>query len=42
MAQLKKSIVKVKAQENSLAHWLVISIAKATNFPDYKAYKQGR
>ena len=42
MAHLKTSIVEVKAEENCLAHALVISIAKVENDPDYKAYRQGR
>ena len=39
MAQLKTSIVDVKAEGNSLAHVLVISIAKVDNDPNYKAYR---
>ena len=42
MTHLKTSIVEVKAEENCLAHALVISIAKVENDPDYKAYRQGR
>jgi len=42
MAHLKMSIVEVKAEENCLAHALVISIAKVDNDPYYKAYGQGR
>jgi hypothetical protein len=42
MAQLKRSVVVVKASENSLAHALVIPIAKAENNPDYKASGQAR
>jgi len=42
MAHLKTSIVKVKAEENCLAHALLISIAKVENDPDYNAYRQGR
>jgi len=42
MAHLKTSIVEVKAEENYLAHALVIYIAKVENDPDYKAYRQGR
>ena len=42
MAQLKRSVVEVKASENCLAHALLIPIAKAENNPDYKAYGQGR
>jgi len=42
MAQLKRTIVEVKAEENCLAHALVIAIAKVENDPNYKAYRQGR
>jgi len=42
MVHLKTSIVKVKAENNCLAHALVIAIARLTNDPDYKAYIQGR
>ena len=41
MAHLKKSIVEVKTEENSLAHALVIAVAKVENDPNYKAYRQG-
>jgi len=37
MAQLKTSVVEVKAAENSLALAIIIAIAKAENNPDYKA-----
>jgi hypothetical protein len=42
MAHIKRSIIEVKSEENCLAHALVIAIAKATNDPNYKAYRQGR
>ena len=42
MAHLKKSIIQVKAETDSLAHPLIITIAKLTNDPDYKAYRKGR
>jgi len=42
MAHLKTSIVEVEAEENCLAHALVISIAKVENDPNYKAYRKGR
>jgi hypothetical protein len=42
MAHLKQSIVQVQAEKNCLAHTLVIAIAKLTNDPNYKAYRQGR
>jgi hypothetical protein len=42
MAHLKRSIVEVKAKESCLAHALIIIITKLTNYPNYKAYIQGR
>ena len=39
LAHLKKSIVKVKAESNCLDHALVIAIAKITNDPYYKSYR---
>jgi len=41
MAHLKRSIVEVKAEENCLAHALIIAIARLKNDPNYKAYRQG-
>jgi len=42
MVHLKRSIVEVKAEENCLAHALIINIAKLTNHTDYKVFRQGR
>jgi hypothetical protein len=42
MAHLKNSIIEVKAEMNSLAHALIIAIAKASNDGYYKAYIEGR
>jgi len=42
MAHWKRSIVEVKAEENCLAHALVIAVAKLTNDSNYKAFRQGR
>jgi hypothetical protein len=42
MVHLKRSIVKVKAENNCLTHALVTAVAKLTNDPDYKAFIQGR
>jgi hypothetical protein len=42
MAHLKKSIIEVKADENCLAHALIIAVARLTNDPDYIAYRKGR
>jgi len=39
---IKKSIMEVKAQENCLAHALIIVIAKVDNEANYKLYRQGR
>ena len=36
---LKRSIMEVNAEENCLAHALMIDVAKLTNDPDYKAYR---
>jgi hypothetical protein len=41
MAQIKRSIIEVKAEENCLAHALEIAIAKATNDPNYNSYRRG-
>jgi len=41
MAHLKKSIVEVKTEENSLAYALKIAIARVENDANYKAYRQG-
>jgi len=41
MVDLKKSIVEVKAEQNCLAHALIISIAKLTNDSNYVAYHRG-
>jgi hypothetical protein len=41
MAHIKTSIIEVKAEENCLAHALVIAIAKATNNPNYNSYRRG-
>jgi len=42
MAHLKRSIVEENAEQNCLAHALVITITKVDNDPNYKAYRQGR
>jgi len=43
MVQLKRCIVEVKEEENSLAHALVIAIAKVDKDPNYDAFvKAGR
>jgi hypothetical protein len=42
MVHLKRSTVEVKAENNCLAHALIIAIARVTNDPNYKAYRQGR
>jgi len=42
VAHLKRRIVEVKAEENCVAHALVIAIAMVDNDTNYKAYLQGR
>jgi len=42
MAHLKSSIVEVKAEENCLAHALIIAIARVDNDANYTAYRKGR
>jgi len=41
MAHLKRSTVEVKAEENCIAHALIIAIANVEKNPTYKAYIQG-
>jgi len=41
VAHLKRSRVEVKAEENCLAHALVIAIAKVDKDPNFKAHIQG-
>ena len=41
MAHLKRSIVEVKAEENCMAHALVIAIARVNNDPNYNSYRRG-
>jgi len=41
MAHLKRCFVKVKAEENCLAHAIIIAIARVDNDANYKAYRQG-
>ena len=42
MAHLNSSIVEVKAEENCLAHALIIAIARVDNDTNYTAYRKGR
>ena len=42
MAHPKRNIVKVTAEENTLAHALVIAFARVTNDYNYKVYSMGR
>ena len=41
MAHLERSIIQMNTEINSLAHKLIIAIAKATKDPNYKAYLKG-
>jgi len=42
MAQLEKSIVELKAEENCLTHALIIATAKVDIDSNYDAYRKGR
>ena len=42
MARLKASVVEVKAEDNYLAHALIIAILKGGNNPNYTSYRDGR
>ena len=41
MAQLRRSVVEVKAGDNCLAHNLIQAIAKADKDPNYLSYRHG-
>lgn len=41
LAHLKRSVVEVKAEENCLAHALVIAVAKLENDHKYTSYRRG-
>ena len=41
-ARLERSVVKVKAKENFLAHALIIAITRLDNDANYKSRRQGR
>jgi len=41
MAHLKRSIIEVKAEQNCLAHALIIAIAKLNNDSNYISYRKG-
>ena len=40
MANLKRSIIDVKATDNCLAHAIIIAIARVENDPEYVAYRR--
>jgi len=42
MAHLKRSNLEVKAEDNCLAHALVIVISKVDKHPKYDAFRKGR
>jgi hypothetical protein len=42
VAHLKRSIIEVKAEDNCLAHVLLIAIARINNDSNYNAYRKGR
>ena len=41
MAHLKESIIKVEAEENCLAHALLIAISRINKGPKYESYRKG-
>ena len=41
MANLKKSIIKVKTEDNCLAHALIIAISRINKDPKYEWYRKG-
>jgi hypothetical protein len=41
LSHIKRSIIDVKAEENCLAHALIISIARLTNDTNYNSYRRG-
>ena len=42
IAQFKRSVLEVKAEENCLANTLVIAVAKMANDPNFIQYRMGR
>ena len=42
MANLKRSIIEVKAKYNCLAHALIIAISRVNYDPNYKSYRDGK
>ena len=42
IAHLKSSIVEIKAENNCLAHALIVAIARVDNDGNYTAYRKGR
>jgi len=42
LAHLERSIVRVKSENNCLAHALIIAIAKIMYGPNYRSYSDGR
>ena len=41
MAHLKKSIIEVKAEDNCLAHALLIATSRVNNDSNYNSYRRG-
>ena len=41
MAHLKRSIIEVKAENNCLAHALIIAITRVNDDPNYQSYRKG-
>jgi len=41
MAHVKRSIIEVKAEQNCLAHAVIIAVARLNNDPNYNSYRHG-
>ena len=41
MAHLKRSVIEVKAENNCLAHALIVAIARLEKEPNYQSYRKG-
>ena len=41
LAHLKRSVIEVKAENNCLAHALIVAIARLENDPNYQSYRKG-
>ena len=42
LAHLKRSVIEVKAENNCLAHALIVAIARLEKYPNYQSYRKGK